>query len=371
MLRALLSVEANKLIDETFEDISELVVDYHTHLAGIGSGGSGCCVNRSCKQSLRHPINSIKYKIFMGKSGVTDEKIADEQYVERLVYLIRQIKEAGFPWGRHMLLAMDHYYDLDGNIDENKTGIYCPNDYVWEICQKYPDLFVPCISIHPYRKDALEQLNMWADRGVKMIKWLPNSMNISMDNEKCVSFYDELVKRSMVLLVHVGDEHAVDVGIGGLNQRLGDPKLLKYSLDRGVRVIAAHFASEGKQPDGTPNFKVIADLMDNPKYADLLYADISAIMTIKRCGQPLKFLLDNPKYHKNLVNGSDYPVPVIDYIECSSQWVYLGYITTSERLLLNEIYKVNPLLHDFVSKRLLRRTKFPSHVFTDKLSLFH
>lgn len=366
-----LSKDAWNLVVESFSDVpSGMVVhDYHTHLAGIGTN-SCCSVNDSCKQPLRHPINTKKCKIFMEKSGVTDYKNADRQYVEHLVSLIRQIRESGLPWGKHMLLAMDHYHDNDGKIDKVKTGIYCPNDYVWEVSQEFPDIFEPCVSIHPYREDAITELNRWADLGVKMIKWLPNSMNILLSNEKCKPFYETLVKRNITLLIHTGDEHAVDVGIGGLNQKLGDPNLLIYPLDAGVRVIAAHFASEGKQPDGKPNHEVLLSLMTNPKYNDLLFSDISAIMTVKRCGSPLKCLLDNPQIHERLVNGSDYPVPVIDYIEWSSQWLYYGYITTTERIWLNEIFKVNPLLHDFVSKRCLRRTRFPVSVFLDRLRLF-
>ena len=375
-LSSKLSSQAFNLVRDTFSDIpqGELTVDYHTHLAGTGSN-SCCYVNESCKSLIRHPINTIKCKVFMRKSGVTDSSKADIQYVERLVSLITEIKEAGLPWGKHMLLAMDHYHDENGVADPIKTGIYCPNDYVWEVCQANPSIFSPCVSIHPYRSDAISELNSWADRGVKMIKWLPNSMNISLSNRKCFPFYETMQARGLILLVHVGDEHAVDVGINGLNQRLGDPSQLIYPLNHGVKTIAAHFASEGSQPNGTPNFQILAELMRDSSYKNLLFSDISAMMTMKRCGTPLRFLLENDELHSNLINGSDYPVPVIDYIEWSIQWVALGYITTSERLILNEIYAVNPLLHDYVAKRLLKRVGFPSkgfpsEMFTDKLKLF-
>ena len=47
----------------------------------------------------------------------------------------------------------------------------------------------------------------------------------------------------MILLVHVGEEHSVDAGF--LDNSLGNPLKLIPALDIGVRIIAAHLASEG------------------------------------------------------------------------------------------------------------------------------
>ena len=36
-------------------------------------------------------------------------------------------------------------------------------------------------SIHPYRNDAVEEIEKWANRGIRLIKLLPNSMGIDLD----------------------------------------------------------------------------------------------------------------------------------------------------------------------------------------------
>lgn len=41
------------------------------------------------------------------------------------------------------------------------------------LVQQYPDTFSMAISVHPYRKDALQQLEYWAAKGVKVIKCKP------------------------------------------------------------------------------------------------------------------------------------------------------------------------------------------------------
>jgi hypothetical protein len=46
---------------------------------------------------------------------------------------------------------------------------------VWQLAAAYPEQFVPVCSVHPYRKDAVAQLELWASRGARVCKWLPNS----------------------------------------------------------------------------------------------------------------------------------------------------------------------------------------------------
>jgi uncharacterized protein len=55
-----------------------------------------------------------------------------------------------------------------------------------------------------------------------------------------------------------------------------------------------------------------------------------------------------------MVNGSDYPLPAVNAAIWTSQLLVHGMITTEERKWLNEIYRFNPLLFDYVVKRTLR-----------------
>ena len=89
------------------------------------------------------------------------------------------------------------------------TGIYVPNEYVYSIRNKYSDCFEMVASVHPYRKDALEELSTWGRLGIKVVKWLPPAMNIDPSHgtyyntsifikiilEKCTKFYEVYVMR--------------------------------------------------------------------------------------------------------------------------------------------------------------------------------
>ncbi len=88
--------------------------------------------------------------------------------------------------------------------------LHTPDDWVWRVCEKYPEVFVPSCSVHPYRLDALDALDAAHRRGVKLIKWLPNSMGIDPLSEACDAFYDRVKAYDMTILSHAGEERAVE-----------------------------------------------------------------------------------------------------------------------------------------------------------------
>ncbi len=63
-------------------------------------------------------------------------------------------------WGRHLLLALDHWYDRDGTRREDKTLLYVPNEYCVRVAERYPEDFRPAVSVHPFRRDAADELGM-------------------------------------------------------------------------------------------------------------------------------------------------------------------------------------------------------------------
>jgi hypothetical protein len=73
-----------------------------------------------------------------------------------------------------------------------------------------------------------------------------------------------------------------------------------------------------------------------------------------RLGRPLTTILQREDLHSRLVNGSDYPLPAINFLILTRPLVKGGYITSDERILLKEIYRANPLVFDFVLKRCLK-----------------
>ena len=112
--------------------------------------------------------------------------------------------------------------------------------------EKIPTFLRRSFRVHPYRHDALQELETWAKAGVKYVKWLPNAMGMDPANPAIEPFYRKMKEHKMILLSHAGEEQAVEAEE---DQSLGNPLLLRKPLDLGVRVIIAHAASLGNCDD--------------------------------------------------------------------------------------------------------------------------
>ena len=347
------SEPARKLIDQAFDGINpERLVDYHTHMLAIGTSAADAFVNPKMRDGIN--LERLKFRIYVSGAGVRNIENADQEYVERLLRLTRGIKRHG----KYRILAFDQHYNADGTVDLKKTNMYVPNRYVVELAGKNPDVFKPVVSVHPYRHDALQELETWAKAGVKYVKWLPNAMGMDPANPAIEPFYRKMKEHKMILLSHAGEEQAVEAEE---DQRLGNPLLLRKPLDLGVRVIIAHAASLGNCDDldnraavKASCFDLFLRMMDEAKYVGLLFGEISAMLQFNRMPVPFATLLKRQDLHSRLVNGSDYPLPAINSLIWTRSLVRSGFITAEERQSLNEIYDYNPLLFDFVLKRTMR-----------------
>jgi len=346
-----LSSTSSDLVKRAFDDIDpQRLIDHHVHVAGLGAGGT--FVNRKMR-SWKHPFHRLKFKVYMSSAGATDEENADGQLVDRLVSLVNHISGHG----KHRLLAFDKNYRPDGSANLEKTEFYVPNEYVFEIAERHPEMFVPNISVNPYRPDAMTELEKWAKRGARIVKWLPNAMGIDPSDPKCDPFYQKMKELDLILLSHGGEEKAVEAEE---DQKLGNPLLLRRSLDHGVKVIVAHCAGLGTNEDldskdrpQVDNFDLFLRLMDEKRYEGLAFGEISAMTQFNRVGKPLQTILAREDLHERLLNGSDYPLPAVNILIRTRPLVKQGYLNESEGQSLKEIYDFNPLLFDFVLKRTI------------------
>jgi predicted TIM-barrel fold metal-dependent hydrolase len=363
---------AQKLIENAFKDInSERLVDYHTHI--FGTCGSEPCDIKTCEsktdkyktylnpkmQSWLHPGKRIAYFIYASAAHVKNPDIAETQWVDRFVELIKGFKQHGDSkdHGKFLILAHDKYYNPEGKVNCENLPFYVSNNYIDQKADEHPDKFLPVVSIHPYREDALDELEKWANKEVKYVKWLPNTMGIDPSDPRVDRFYEKMYDKKMILITHVGEEEAVEAR----NQSFGNPLLFRRALDKGVRVIMAHCASLGKCRDfDSKNKKMVScfdlfmRLMNTKEYEGCLFGDISAILQYNRMPVALSTILERQDLHHRLVNGSDYPIPAINVLYPTRYYVYKGFITSEQRESLNEIYDYNPLLFDFVLKRTVR-----------------
>lgn len=362
------SPATSALVARAFADIgTRPLEDYHAHLVGIGVGATRAEINPQM-QSWWHPARRFKAHVFLSATGVQSKEHFDSDYVTRLVQLARGF---GHPLKMH-LLAMDHSYLPDGTLAPQQSDFFVPNEYVMQVARQYPELFIPVISVHPDRPDALAELEKWAEQGVRFVKWLPNAQRIDPAQSRYDAFYRKLRELNMVLLTHTGTEGAVDAAGA---QELGNPLRLRRALDAGAKVIMAHCASRGQSDDldhpgqRAENFDLFLRMMDDPRYRGQLCADISALTQWNRLPRPLLEVLRRPDLQGRLVNGSDYPMPAMNCVISLRKLEKLGLITSVDRAPLAELYKHNPLLFDYVLKRVLHEPKtglrLPARIFVD------
>ncbi len=345
-----------KLIDQAFDGIDPArLVDFHTHVVATGTSVKDAFVNSKMRSGIN--LERFKFLIYASAAGVKNIDNADQEYLTRLVRLARATKRQG----RYRILGFDKHYKPDGSVDLTKTNMYVPNDYVIELARQYADVFLPVISLHPYRRDALEELDKWANAGVKYIKWLPNAMGMDPANRAIEPFYRKMKEHKMILLSHGGEEQAVQAEE---DQELGNPLPTAQTTGHGH---PRHYRSRGqsrqlRRPRQRPRrqckkancFDLFLRLMDEAKYRGLLFGEISAMLQFNRMPGPFSTLLKRQDLHPRLVNGSDYPLPAINALIRTRSLASDGFITSEERSALNEIYDYNPLLFDFVLKRTMR-----------------
>ncbi|MEX2671320.1 MAG: hypothetical protein WD294_04330 [Phycisphaeraceae bacterium] len=345
-----ISSEAHAIIEKAFADIGEddVLIDIHAHMISRN-------VNPDWHSPFWHPLKYGRTQVYLSGAGVSaHSETLEKDYVERMVAQLEQ-----FPRKMRLYLyALDRSYYPDGSVDLRHTSIYVSNHDVYEISQQYPEHFRPVVSVHPFREDAIEELHYWADRGVRHVKWLPNAMGINPASPRLNDYYDTMIEHDMVLLTHTGDEMALEE----IDAELGNPLLLRRPLDRGLKVVALHFASDGEFKDfenprhhrRTPGHKLLLRMLDEPRYDGLLYIDTASMIFFNHLDEPLLAMLERPDLHGRFVNGSDYPLSALNITIWTRLLVTDGLLDEKYRRPLNEIYKYNPMLFEYVTKRLIR-----------------
>ena len=265
-------------------------IDGHVHFVGDGSNESGCWLRSS---TLLDRIVEPIVKAQAGISKSSRQLGVDQAYEERLIGLIDDSLLDAV-----LLLAMDYPYDEDGNCLKKKAKFYVPNDHVLGLAKKKAQI-IPACSIHPARKNAIQELERCAEQGAKVLKLLPNCHNVDCSDTRYRIFWERLAKLNMPFLAHTGGEFSVPV----LNAKFADPRILRLPLECGVKVIAAHGAGKSGlwDPDYTADLLRMMDEFAN------LFTDNSALASPNRW-RTIPALLD-PKIQSRVIHGSDFPIP--------------------------------------------------------------
>ncbi|MBI4351742.1 MAG: amidohydrolase family protein [Elusimicrobia bacterium] len=302
----------------------------HSHVAGLGGGGSGCFVSEKLRDNWR-------FNIYLRSFGVKRKELeehGDSLLVERIA---GELAKSEFV-AKAVLLAMDGVIAADGSLDLKRTEIYVPDEFVAEAAAKYPNLLFGA-SVNPYRKDALQRLDRAKKRGAVLVKWLPSIMDIDPADPKLAPFYKKLVELKLPLLTHAGQERS----FSSSDDELCDPEKLRLPLSLGVTVIAAHIASTGKY-HGEKSMERLARLMG--EYPNL-YSDISSLTQLNKLSY-MKKALTRGEFSGRLLYGSDFPL--INTALVSP--LYYGFRLSPKKLF--SILRVkNPWDRDVLLKRAL------------------
>src|SRR5437762_11973599 len=122
-----------------------MILDCHVHIAAC-TAGCGLMSQRLLKSV---PFQFMQWKF--GLKGASPEtQVALEQHLVRLVEQTQGLDAVA-------LLAFDAVHDRDGVVDWFNTHLHVTNDYVIHLAAKHSKLLFAA-SVHPYRKDAIDEL---------------------------------------------------------------------------------------------------------------------------------------------------------------------------------------------------------------------
>jgi predicted TIM-barrel fold metal-dependent hydrolase len=267
-----------------------MIVDCHVHVCATTPGHGSLSLQL---------LTSLPFRFMRWRLGLPG---ALSEAAERAVALaLTRAVEGNDLIDAAVILAFDAVHDGDGRLDAENTHLYVTNDYAWELCQSQPK-FLFGASIHPYRKDAVAELERCVARKAVLLKWLPIVQDFDPASEKCIPFYEALAHHGLPLLCHTGGEQALP----NRNAAYADPALLVPALKRGVTVIAAHCGTRSKRReiDYVPTFVRMA------REYERFYGDTSALNLPTR-NYAYDVILNDSVVREKLVHGSDWPIIAI------------------------------------------------------------
>lgn len=274
-------------------------IDIHTHLMNPGV-------------SFDRLYDKLTIRFFAKSLGVDPKALMADPYQAYVASMASSIRASHYV-EKACLFGVDSRFNERGEeIHRDKTVCAMTADAI-EVAQRYPDQFIPFLSVNPRRQNALDLVDEYAERGCRGAKFLQNYWGVDLNDERFIPYYERLVAHGLPLIVHVGSEYTIES-----DARYEGVDMVDLPLACGVKVIAAHMGL------GRVNYKLMPwrNLSRNPKYFDgdyfqlleklerhdNLFADISAILAPLRA-RALRHLADATSVHGKILFGTDFPVP--------------------------------------------------------------
>ncbi len=274
------------------------VVDGHAHL--FGDDGWPPVHKQTCGLSPAQKQNPT-YQMLRSLLSLPPAGDLSELYVDALVKQAREARDVvgGF---RVVLLAQDCRYTPEGGPDWVQSSVYVPNEHLFRVVARHPDLFIPCASINPQRADWEAELDYCLAQGARVLKIHPPTQAVNPGDPRFRSFYRKCAASGMRIMVHTGTEHSAPIA----SKTLGDPRFLQLALEEGCTVIAAHTGTRAFfDPPAEDHFSDFVTLAANhPR----LYAD-TAVLGSQFRWRCLPEILQTPSVLPRIIHASDWPFP--------------------------------------------------------------
>lgn len=305
----------------------KVALDFHVHLFGRGDGGTGC---RLSEKQRRH----WNYPFFLRLLGLSENGRMDQEFV---VELVRQLRASSTR--KALLLSQDARYDESGRPDFESTKFYVPNEYLFRVTREHPDLFIPCVSINPKRRDAMDELARCAESGARVLKIHPPTQAVDPSDARFRPFYREVARLGVVLMVHTGSEHASEV----VDVALNDPARLAPALEEGCTVVAAH-SGMGSFLDPAPfREDFLRGLVSLVQRYPKLYCDTAVLGSMFRW-RNIPRLLEESSLLDRVIYASDWPFTSNAMVFWNRIGLSSAIAHGSERNLFERDYQVKRLL---------------------------
>ena len=268
-------------------------IDCHVHFVGTGTGGTGCWYRPKGLTKIGEP--------FLVKAvGLTTKDLRgpdfDRLYTGKLLEMIR-----GSSIDRALLLAHELPHLSDGTPLPERSSLYVPNDHVLRLAKEHPE-FLAAVSIHPSRRDALDELEKCLAGGAAALKCLPNVQGIDWNDRRHTRFLERMAEAGLPLLAHTGSERTMPV----MDHKLASPRVLTRALEIGVVCIAAHAGTGMMVLD--PDY--FADFVEMLERHPNLYGDNSALAGLSFRLRPSALrTMTSAALDGRILHGSDLPVP--------------------------------------------------------------
>jgi predicted TIM-barrel fold metal-dependent hydrolase len=272
---------------------SAMRIDCHVHFVGTGTDGSGCWYRPKGLTKIGEP--------FLVKAvGLTTKDLRgpefDRLYTEKLLEMIRASSV-----DRALLLAHELPHHADGTALPERSSLYVPNDHVLKLAKEHPE-FLAAVSIHPARRDAMDELEKCLAGGASALKCLPNVQGIDWNDPRHTRFLERMAEAGLPLLAHTGSERTMPV----MDHKLASPRVLTRALEIGVVCIAAHAGTGMMVLD--PDY--FADFVEMLERHPNLYGDNSALAGLSFRLRPSALrTMTSAAMEGRILHGSDLPVP--------------------------------------------------------------